>query len=89
MGWGCGSRILKQATMWRSYWDDRRHDTDETSNYLPNGRQIRGKGRKTVGWTDEGLTITFERDTKVDVALVVWCDLSSQTAKILYLSHKQ
>lgn len=64
VGWGCGSWILKQATMWCSYGDDRRHDTDETRNYLPNGRQIQGKGRKTVGRTDEGLTITFEKGKK-------------------------
>lgn len=44
VGWGCGSWILKQATVWCSYGDVRRHDTDETSNYLPNGRQIQGRG---------------------------------------------
>lgn len=45
VGWGCGSWILKQATVWCSYGDGRRHDTDETSNYLPNGRQIQGVGK--------------------------------------------
>lgn len=45
VGWGCGSWILKQATVWCSYGDGRRHDTDETGNYLPNGRQIQGRER--------------------------------------------
>lgn len=74
VGRGCGSWILKQATVWRSYGDRRRHDTDETGNYLPNGRQIQGrereKLRKTVCRTDEGLSITFEEDSKADTALV-------------------
>lgn len=45
VGRGCGSWILKQATVWCSYGDGRRHDTDETGNYLPNGRQIQGRER--------------------------------------------
>lgn len=44
VGRGCGSWILKQATVWRSCGDGCRHDTDETSNYLPNGR-VREEGR--------------------------------------------
>lgn len=45
VGRGCGSWILKQATVWCSCGDGRRHDTDETGNYLPNGRQIQGRER--------------------------------------------
>lgn len=101
VGLGCGSWILKQATVWCSYGDGLRHDTDETGNYLPNGRQIQGRergkerwrGRKTVGRTDERLSITFGKSTKADTALVIWCYLSSQACNsetdILYLSHKQ
>lgn len=48
VGRGCGSWILKRATARCSCGDDRRHDTDETSNYLPNGRQIQG-GREGGG----------------------------------------
>lgn len=58
VGRRCGSWILKRATARCSCGDGRRRDTDETSNYLPNGRQIQGgkegwgggwRGRKTAG----------------------------------------
>lgn len=100
VGWGCGSWILKQATVWCSYGDSGRHDTDETGNYLPNGRQIqgrewekqRGRGRKNICTTDEGLSITFEKDIKADTALVILWHLSSQTSNsetnVVYLSHQ-
>lgn len=52
VGRGCGSWILKRATARCSCGDGRRHDTDETSNYLPNGRQIQG-GREGGGQRDE------------------------------------
>lgn len=48
----CGSWILKRATARCSCGDGGRHDTDETSNYLPNGRQIQG-GREGGGQRDE------------------------------------
>lgn len=77
MGSGCGSWILKQATVCFSYGDGRRHDTDETSNYLPNFRQIQGGGRKTADRTDDGLSITFGKGTKEDLACISWCYLST------------
>ncbi len=93
VGRGCGSWILKQATVWCSYGDGRRHDTDETGNYLPNGRQIQGRERGIESRTDEGLSITFEKGTKADTALVIRCYLSSQACNsetnVLYLPHKQ
>lgn len=50
------------------------------------------RGRKTVGRTDEGLSITFEKGTKADTELVVVCCLSSQASNsktnVPYLSHK-
>lgn len=96
VGWGCGSWILKQATVWCSYGDSRRHDTDETGNYLPNGRQIQGRewekrggrGKKNICRTDEGLSITFKKDTKADTALVILWHLSSE-ANAAYLSHQR
>lgn len=53
VGRGCGSWILKQATVWCSCGDGRRHDTDETGNYLPNGRQIQGRKSQGEGKRDE------------------------------------
>lgn len=72
VGRGCGSWILKQATTRRSCGDGQRHDTDETSDYLPNGRHMQGKkgrkerwrGTKAAGRTDEQLSITLERKHK-------------------------
>lgn len=52
VGRGCGSWILKRTTARCSCGDGRRHDTDETSNYLPNGRQIQGR-REGGGQRDE------------------------------------
>ena len=40
------------------------------------GEKERWRGRKTVGRTDEGLSITFGKGTKADTALVIRCYLS-------------
>ena len=53
VGRGCGSWILKQATVWCSYGDGGRHDTDETGNYLPNGRHTRQSEGERGGKRDE------------------------------------
>lgn len=80
--------------------DGRRHDTDESGDYLPNGRQIQGAEKGKEGWrggaegrTDEGLSITFEKGTKADTALVIGCYLSSRVwnsgTNVLCPSHEQ
>lgn len=60
VGRGSGSGILKRATARCSCGDGRRHNTDETSNYLPNGRQVqggRGKRDEEGGRQQEGQMI--------------------------------
>lgn len=95
VGWGCGSWILKQATVWCSYGDSGRHDTDETGNYLPNGRQIQGRewekqqeeGRRTYAGQMRGWVLHLKK-TQRQILHLSFCGICHHRPLTLYLSQQ-
>lgn len=96
-GRGCGSWILKQATVWCSCGDGQRHDTDETSDYLPNGRHIQGrkgekerwKGPETVSRTDEGVEYPIWKRHKGRSVCYLSSEHSNSKTNALFLLTKR
>lgn len=83
VGRGCSSWILKRATARCSCGDGRRHNTDETSNYLPNGRQI--QGGKEVERKVGGREMKREEDSGKDRWWPEYCVRKRHKMKMLHL----